>query len=122
MTESVIQLTQAKEIGEHIARMLMSENSVPEFGEKGVPVAVAARVFGKDATWIQAGIISGWLPIGAADSGQTAGYRSQTDGIRKKNQLLYQSQKVMGVDWVHMERRRKCKQKQLSISPQWRTL
>ena len=30
MTESVIQLTQAKEIGEHIARMLMSENSVPE--------------------------------------------------------------------------------------------
>lgn len=31
-----------------------------------VPVAVAARVYGKDATWIRAGIIAGWLPIGKA--------------------------------------------------------
>lgn len=35
--------------------------------EKGsVPVAVAAEVFGKDASWVRAGIISGWLPIGVA--------------------------------------------------------
>ncbi len=31
-----------------------------------VPVAVAARVYGKDASWVRAGIISGWLPIGTA--------------------------------------------------------
>lgn len=31
-----------------------------------VPVAVAARVYGRDASWIRAGIISGWLPIGKA--------------------------------------------------------
>lgn len=31
-----------------------------------VPVAVAARVYGKDPSWIRAGIISGWLPIGTA--------------------------------------------------------
>ena len=31
-----------------------------------VPVAVAAKVFGKDASWIRAGIISGWLHIGYA--------------------------------------------------------
>ena len=31
-----------------------------------VPVAVAAKVYGKDAAWIRAGIISGWLPIGTA--------------------------------------------------------
>lgn len=31
-----------------------------------VPVSVAARVYGKDATWIRAGIIRGWLPIGVA--------------------------------------------------------
>ena len=31
-----------------------------------VPVSVAAKVYGKDATWIRAGIISGWLPIGVA--------------------------------------------------------
>ena len=31
-----------------------------------VPVKVAARVYGKDVTWIRAGIIAGWLPIGEA--------------------------------------------------------
>lgn len=31
-----------------------------------VPVSVAAKVYGKDASWIRAGIISGWLPIGYA--------------------------------------------------------
>ena len=32
----------------------------------GVPVRVAARVYGKDPCWVRAGIISGWLPIGMA--------------------------------------------------------
>lgn len=31
-----------------------------------VPVVVAARVYGKDASWVRTGIISGWLPIGKA--------------------------------------------------------
>lgn len=31
-----------------------------------VPVRVAARVYGRDASWIRAGIIAGWLPIGEA--------------------------------------------------------
>lgn len=31
-----------------------------------VPVLVAAKVYGKDPSWIRAGIISGWLPIGFA--------------------------------------------------------
>ena len=35
-----------------------------EFESGSVPVAVAARVYGKDACWVSAGIISGWLPIG----------------------------------------------------------
>lgn len=36
------------------------------FGAGSVPVAVAAKVYGKDRSWIRAGIISGWLPIGHA--------------------------------------------------------
>lgn len=36
------------------------------FGEGSVPVRVAARVYGKDATWVRVGIISGWLNIGKA--------------------------------------------------------
>lgn len=36
------------------------------FPQGSVPVAVAARVYGKDASWVRAGIIAGWLPIGTA--------------------------------------------------------
>ncbi len=36
------------------------------FTEGSVPVIVAAKVYGKDASWVRAGIISGWLPIGKA--------------------------------------------------------
>ena len=37
-----------------------------EFGIGSVPVSIAAKVYGKDAYWIRAGIIAGWLPIGNA--------------------------------------------------------
>lgn len=37
-----------------------------EFAKGSVPVAVVARVYGKDSCWVRAGIISGWLPIGKA--------------------------------------------------------
>lgn len=37
-----------------------------ELKNGSVPVAVAARVYGKDPAWVRAGIISGWLPIGNA--------------------------------------------------------
>lgn len=36
------------------------------FPTGSVPVSVAARVYGKDACWVRAGIIAGWLPIGKA--------------------------------------------------------
>lgn len=36
------------------------------FAPGSVPVAVAARIYGKDATWIRAGIITGYLEIGTA--------------------------------------------------------
>ena len=37
-----------------------------EFIEGSVPVAVVARIFKRDATWVRAGIIEGWLNIGFA--------------------------------------------------------
>lgn len=36
------------------------------FGVGSVPVAVAAKVYGKDANWVRTGIVCGWLPIGKA--------------------------------------------------------
>ena len=66
MGASVAELITAKEIAEHTARTLLSAAKYPEFAPGSVPVAEAARVFGKDASWVQAGIICGWLPIGCA--------------------------------------------------------
>lgn len=37
-----------------------------QFIHGSVPVAVAAKVYGKDASWVRAGIISGYLSIGTA--------------------------------------------------------
>ena len=39
------------------------------FAEGSVPVSVAARVYGKDTSWVRAGIVAGWLPIGKATRG-----------------------------------------------------
>lgn len=40
-----------------------------KFVTGSVPVSVAAKVYGKDSSWIRAGIILGWLPIGYATRG-----------------------------------------------------
>ena len=37
-----------------------------EFPQGSVPVAVAARVYGSFGSWVRAGSVSGWLPIGKA--------------------------------------------------------
>lgn len=36
------------------------------FAKGSVPVKVVAEVYGRDASWVRAGIICGWLPIGTA--------------------------------------------------------
>ena len=36
------------------------------FVEGSVPVSIVAKVYGKDASWVRAGIISGYLKIGTA--------------------------------------------------------
>lgn len=65
--ETVEFLHDAQQIAAHVVRMLMVQGqTVPEFPCGDVPVPVAARVYGKDANWVRAGIICGWLPIGRA--------------------------------------------------------
>lgn len=36
------------------------------FPKGSVPVRIAAEVYGRDPSWVRAGIIVGWLPIGTA--------------------------------------------------------
>lgn len=67
MQETVEKLHDAQQIAEHVCRILMqSAQTIPEFPPGDVPIPIAAKVYGKDADWVRAGIISGWLPIGRA--------------------------------------------------------
>lgn len=54
----------------------------------GVPVAVTARVYGKDPSWVRAGLITGYLPIGIAtrDGMQVT---SITEMSSKKGRINY---------------------------------
>lgn len=50
------------------------------FPAGSVPVSVAAKVYRKDASWVRAGIVAGWLPIGTATrNGQTVTSIEQID-------------------------------------------
>lgn len=67
MQESVQVLHDAQQIAEHVCRILTGKmEKTPDFPDGAVPIAVAARVYGKEASWIRAGIVCGWLPIGHA--------------------------------------------------------
>lgn len=76
MVETVQELTSAQHIAEHICRMLVSQMQYPEFGVGGVPVEVAATVYGKDASWVRQGIEDGWLPIGHVTCKKKGGKRN----------------------------------------------
>lgn len=84
--EAVQEMHLAQQIAEHVARILMSAvQPYPEFGTGGVPMAVAAEVYGKDAAWVREGIDAGWLPIGRCTK-------------RQKNRSFYISPKKLWED------------------------
>lgn len=59
-----------------------------ELAVGSVPVSVVAKVYGKDASWVRAGIISGWLPIGTATrAGKLVTDISEMDS--KKGRISY---------------------------------
>lgn len=59
-------MAQVIEIFKDVLLMVCTEGNSNCFGRGSVPVATAAKIFGKDACWVRAGIIVGWLPIGYA--------------------------------------------------------
>lgn len=76
------------------------------FAPGSVPVAVVARVYGKDASWVRAGIISGWLPIGKATRNGKVDYQYRRDEFEvRTHQLLYFSKAALGRNRIFMERR-----------------
>ena len=65
------------------------------FPTGSVPVKIVAKVYGKDPSWIGAGIISGWLPIGTATrNGKQVTDVNEIDG-RKGRINFYISPKLL---------------------------
>ena len=59
-----------------------------ELAVGSVPVSVAAKVYGRDASWVRAGIIAGWLPIGKATrNGKLV--TSISEMVSKKGRISY---------------------------------
>lgn len=71
MAETMQQLHDAQQIADHVYRLLQQNMQYPEFGKGGVPIEVAAEVYGKSVVWIREGISQGWLPIGYASENGT---------------------------------------------------
>lgn len=69
----------------------------------GVPVSIAAKVYGKDATWIRAGLIAGWLPIGIATRDSQLVTNPSESGCRRGRINYYISPKLLfehtGYEW-----------------------
>lgn len=60
------QSVKTNDLLEKILEALSLQRPTIVFPEGSVPVNVAAKVYGKDADWVRAGVIVGWLPIGIA--------------------------------------------------------
>lgn len=60
-----------------------------------VPVSVAAKVYGKDASWVRAGLIVGWLPIGNATRDGQLVTSLVEENVRKGRINYYISPKLL---------------------------
>lgn len=59
-----------------------------KFAPGSVPIAVVAKLYGRDSAWIRAGLISGWLKIGyATRNGKLVTDISEMDS--KKGRINY---------------------------------
>lgn len=47
MDNNVVDLTQSKEIAEHVSRILIGAGSMPNFPAGSVPIATTAKILGK---------------------------------------------------------------------------
>jgi hypothetical protein len=67
MMETAEMLHDAQQIAQHVYRLLVDGMvKAPTFPKGNVPIKVVAQVYGKNAEWVRAGIVSGYLPIGRA--------------------------------------------------------
>ena len=77
-----------------------------------VPVAVAAKVYGKDACWVRAGIIEGWLPIGTATrrGKQVKSIKEMDSRLGRINYYISPAKLFENTGYLHMLKDKKRKE------------
>lgn len=92
-----------QEISEMLARKLLNATQEPEFeyGEK-IRTTDVAKLLGKTAGWVQAGIINGWLPIGVATlEGKLVTNQNQIRSNKRVDYTIFPQKlwEVTGIVW-----------------------
>lgn len=86
MSETIEELKRNEDLIGRICRVI-ELSKIPTFAEGNIPVKVAAKAIGKDPTWIQAGIIKGWFPVGiATKNGEKV---TSLDEIKSNERVTY---------------------------------
>ncbi|MDR1066201.1 MAG: hypothetical protein LBL35_02030 [Clostridiales bacterium] len=73
-----------------------------QFLSGSVPVSVVARIYGKDASWVRAGIVSGWLPIGKATRNGELVTRIEDINSKRGRINFYISPKLLWEETGHL--------------------
>lgn len=87
LPQQLLEMGYINELAEKTARRILSIANYPEFPPKGVPVKVAADVYGKSELWVRENMLNGTLKIG---------YITFSEGSSKKN--VYISPKKLWED------------------------
>ena len=92
-----------QEISDVLARKLLNATQEPEFeyGEK-IRTTDVAKLLGKTAGWVQAGIINGWLPIGVATlEGKLVTNQNQIRSNKRVDYTIFPQKlwEVTGIIW-----------------------
>jgi len=65
------------------------------FRKGHMPVSVAAKIFGKDASWVRAGITEGWLPIGiVTGQGKRCNYYISPKKVYELTGYLWEGEEI----------------------------
>lgn len=86
----------------------LAKKDVPEFFPGGVPVRIAAAVYGKHSCFVQEGIRAGWLPIGHMKPGnQRDSFYISPRKLWEDTGFIYTGQTVEEIEQQKKEIRKK---------------
>lgn len=83
-------LEESEKIADKVCKKLMSMQKIPDFPTGSVPIADAAKIYGRDQDWVRAGIVQGMVADWNRHKSRGEDYKIITnEQCVWKNQLLH---------------------------------